>query len=109
LVISPLLSISLLVNLLLDVGNPKQYFTSQLFLSFFFFFQYWGLNSSPTSQATPPTLFREGVFQDRLSQTICPCWLQTVSLLISASWVARISGVSHQHPARLNFWKSRLS
>jgi hypothetical protein len=38
LVISPLLSISLLVNLLLDVGNPKQYFTSQLFLSFFFFF-----------------------------------------------------------------------
>jgi hypothetical protein len=29
-------------------------------------------------------------------------WLQTVILLNSASWVARITGVSHQYPA----WRS---
>jgi hypothetical protein len=32
-------------------------------------------------------------------------WLQTVILLISASRVARITGVSHQHPAKQNFFK----
>jgi hypothetical protein len=26
-------------------------------------------------------------------------WLQTVILLVSASWVARITGMSHRHPA----------
>jgi hypothetical protein len=31
-------------------------------------------------------------------------WLQTAILLISASWVARITGVSHQHPAFRSFW-----
>jgi hypothetical protein len=36
----------------------------------------------------------EGFFWDRVSWTICPGWLQTKSLLISASWVARIMGVS---------------
>jgi hypothetical protein len=36
-------------------------------------------------------------FQDRVSQTVCPGCLWTVILLISASWVARIIGVSHQH------------
>jgi hypothetical protein len=30
-------------------------------------------------------------------------WLQTVILLISASWVARIIGVSHWHLAGLDF------
>jgi hypothetical protein len=29
---------------------------------------------------------------------MCPGWLQTVILLISASWVAKITGVSHQPP-----------
>jgi hypothetical protein len=32
-------------------------------------------------------------FQNRVSQTICPGWLQTSILLISASWVARITGM----------------
>jgi hypothetical protein len=27
-------------------------------------------------------------------------WLRTVILLISASWVARVTGVSHWHPAQ---------
>jgi hypothetical protein len=31
--------------------------------------------------------------------TICQGWLQTMILLISASWVPRITGVSHQHSA----------
>jgi hypothetical protein len=37
-----------------------------------------------------------GVFWDRVSRTICPGWLQTVILLISVSWVARTTGMSHQ-------------
>jgi hypothetical protein len=41
------------------------------------------------------------VFQDRVSQTIFPGWLQTVIFLISVSWVARITGVSHWHPLLL--------
>jgi hypothetical protein len=38
-----------------------------------------------------------GIFWDRVSWTICPRWLQTTILLISASWVASITDVSHQH------------
>jgi hypothetical protein len=42
--------------------------------------------------------------------TICPSWLQTVILLISASWVARITGVSHWCPALFIFvWSLWLS
>jgi hypothetical protein len=38
--------------------------------------------------------------------TICLGWLWTIIFLISASWVARITGGSHWHPARLGFkWK----
>jgi hypothetical protein len=40
--------------------------------------QYWGLNSGPTPLVTPPALFCEGFFQDRVL-------LQTMILLISAS------------------------
>jgi hypothetical protein len=71
---------------------------------FFFFLRYWGLNIGPTPWATPPILFCEGFFQDRVSQTICPGWLQTTILLISASWVARIRGVSRQGLAWITFW-----
>jgi hypothetical protein len=52
---------------------------------------YWGLNSRPSPLATPPAEFFGIVFWDRVSQTICLGWLQTVILLISASWVARIT------------------
>jgi hypothetical protein len=45
------------------------------------------------SHFTSPILW--GIFWDRILQTICPGWLWTSILLISASWVARITGVSH--------------
>jgi hypothetical protein len=35
-------------------------------------------------------------FGDGISQSICPCWPQTVILLILASQVARITGLSYQ-------------
>jgi hypothetical protein len=36
-----------------------------------------------------------GFFGIRSHELFCPGWLQTAILLISASWVARITGVSH--------------
>jgi hypothetical protein len=63
------------------------------FFFFFFFWQYWGLNSGATPESLhQPFLWR--VFRDSISRTICPGWLWTVILLICASWVARITGVS---------------
>jgi hypothetical protein len=62
---------------------------------------YWSLNSRPTPWATPLAFFVMGFFQDRISRTVCPGWLQTLILLISASPIARITGVSHWHPAIL--------
>jgi hypothetical protein len=61
----------------------------------------WGLNSGPSLWATPPALFLWRVFQHRVSWTICLGWLPTTILLISASWVTRITGMSHRHPAIL--------
>jgi hypothetical protein len=49
-----------------------------------------------------PYFFYE-CFQDRISWNIRPGWLQTSTLLICASWVARITGVSHQHLACCHF------
>jgi hypothetical protein len=46
---------------------------------------------------TSPTLFCVGFFQDRVSWPICPCWLQTTILLISASCVGKITDVNHRH------------
>jgi hypothetical protein len=69
------------------------------FFFLFFFLQYWDLNSGPSPWAAPPVLFLWRIFQDRVSRTICPGWLWTMILLISASWVARIIGMSHQYPA----------
>jgi hypothetical protein len=71
---------------------------------FSFFLWYWGLNSRPTPQVTPPATFCEGFFRDRVSQTICLGWLQTLILLISASWVARITGMSHQSVAITSYF-----
>jgi hypothetical protein len=44
-----------------------------------------------------------------ISWTICPGWLWTMILLISASWVARITGVSHRWPVRFFLFLSSLS
>jgi hypothetical protein len=66
--------------------------------SWFFFLWYWGLNSGPTPWASPPALFMKGFFfffEIGSHGTICPGWLWNTILLVSASWVARITGVSH--------------
>jgi hypothetical protein len=47
-------------------------------------------------------IFYNKVFRDRVSKparSVCTSWLRTVILLIAASWVPRITGVSHQCPA----------
>jgi hypothetical protein len=62
-----------------------------------------GLHLEPLHQPYFFFFFWWRVFWDRVSQTICPGWLWTVVLLISASWVARITGVRHQHPAIIDF------
>jgi hypothetical protein len=46
----------------------------------------------------------DGFFWDRVLQTICPGWLWATILLVSASWVARITGVSHRCPALFFFF-----
>jgi hypothetical protein len=46
----------------------------------------WGLNSVPTPWATPPALFYDRFFWDRVSWTNCPGWLRSVILLITASF-----------------------
>jgi hypothetical protein len=40
----------------------------------------------------------------RVSWTICLNWPQTAILLISASQVARITGVRHWHPANMDYF-----
>jgi hypothetical protein len=62
-----------------------------LSLSLFSFLQYQGLNSGPSPWATSPALFLWWGFW----RTICPGRPWTEILLISASWVARITDVSH--------------
>jgi hypothetical protein len=58
---------------------------------FFFFFWYWSLNLGPSPWATPPVFFMKGFFWDRVSWNIFLGWLQITILLISASWVARMT------------------
>jgi hypothetical protein len=72
----------------------------------FFFFQYQGLNSGHTPWATLPALFVLGVFEIRFRELIYQGWLPTMILLISASWVAKIIGISLQHWASFNTLKT---
>jgi hypothetical protein len=75
------------------------------FLSFSFFFLcntgVWtqGLHLEPLNQAS----FVMDFFQDRVSWTVCLGWIWTRIILISASWVGRITGVIHQCPANICF------
>jgi hypothetical protein len=70
----------------------------------FVFWQYWGLNSGPTPWVTLPSNFCDGLFRGRVLRTICLGWLRMVIFLISASWVARITGVSPLHPTESGIW-----
>jgi hypothetical protein len=53
------------------------------------------LRASNLNHSTNP-FFVMGFFWDRVSWAICLGWLQTRILLISAFWVDRIIGMSHQ-------------
>jgi hypothetical protein len=53
-------------------------------------------------------IFVMGFFQDRVSQIICPGWLWTASLLISASWVARIKAWATRPAVLISKWTSNL-
>jgi hypothetical protein len=52
-----------------------------------------------TTWATTPVHFALVILEMGVSQTISLGWSQTMILLISASQVATITGVSHWHPA----------
>jgi hypothetical protein len=75
-------------------------------LFYLFILQYWGLNSEPTPWAPPQPFLVMGFFQHRVSGDICLSLLWTTILLMSASWVARITGMSHCHLA-FSFKRSR--
>jgi hypothetical protein len=83
------------------MGDKKMAFSSFLFC----FWWYWVWTQGRTlarqmlyylSHSASPFLC--GFFWDRVSWTICPGWPQTKILLISASWVARITEMSHWCP-----------
>jgi hypothetical protein len=72
--------------------------------SLFFFFPSTGVwiqglilvHRHSTTWVTPSALFCVGYFQDRVLGTICLGWPITWIFLISASWLARITGMSHR-------------
>jgi hypothetical protein len=53
-----------------------------------------GLHLEPLHQS----FSRDGSFRDRVLQIICLHWIWTMILLISVSWVARTTGMSHHCP-----------
>jgi hypothetical protein len=77
------------------------------FIHYFFGGWDWGLNSGfhtckvVTLSPGPCLLsiFALVIFEDGVLRTSCLGWLWTLILPISASQVARITGVSHWHPA----------
>jgi hypothetical protein len=58
-----------------------------------------GLHLEPFHQP----FFVKGFFEIGSRRTMCLGWLGTSILLISASWLARITGMSHQSPATCSF------
>jgi hypothetical protein len=68
---------------------------------FFFFFFWWyrGLNSHLLGRHSYHQILRQP--RDRVLWTIRGGWFRTVILLIFASWVVRMIGVSYQGSARL--------
>jgi hypothetical protein len=72
------------------------YWCLQPILKLIFFFAVVGLElrASTLTQSANPFLWR--VFWDRVSWNYLPGWLWTSIILISASWVARMTGMSHR-------------
>jgi hypothetical protein len=86
----------------------KKYDRIPFMYLFIYLLLYWGMNSGPSPWATLLALFCDGYFLYRVLWTICLDWLRTLILLVSAFWVARIIGVSHQHPVYLFIFPSSL-
>jgi hypothetical protein len=77
-----------------------------------FTWQYWDLHSGPhacstesTAWITLPALFGLGIFQIGPCKLFAQGWLGTTILLISASWLARITGVSHWCQTTYKEWR----
>jgi hypothetical protein len=75
-------------------------FSFSFFLCFFFL-QYWGLNSGPTPWVSPPALFCEGFFQDRVLRTICLGWLPTMILPPSSPFDFKHNKISNKNKTNL--------
>jgi hypothetical protein len=71
-------------------------FSFYLFIYWLIYFVVLGLELRASTLSHSASPFHNRYFWDRVLQTICPGWLWTMILLISASWVARITGMSHQ-------------
>jgi hypothetical protein len=88
--------------------NCTHTYTYKLFCFGLFFgsTEVWtqGLMLLGTASLPLEPLFYVGYFENRVSWTICSGWPWTLILLISASGVARITGVSHWFLALLGFW-----
>jgi hypothetical protein len=76
------------------LGEERFYKIRFFFLFFFFCGTRIWTQGLYLEWLTCPFLWR--VFQDRVLQTISVGWLWILILLISASWVARIIGMSHR-------------
>jgi hypothetical protein len=61
------------------------FWANYTFFFFFFFFVLLGLELRAFTLSHTTSPFYDGYFGDRVSQTICPGWLQNSMLLISAS------------------------
>jgi hypothetical protein len=84
-----------LFGLVLNLNPPHLRPPSSTWQLYFFSFAVLGLDfrAYALSHFTSPFLWQ--VFWDRVLWTVCLGWFLTVILLISASWVARITGLSH--------------
>jgi hypothetical protein len=91
-------SVPLLVGLSLDTPDDSIALSCTNITHCVFFLQYWGLNSGPTSLTTPPPFFFFFfcIFLIGSHKLLAWGWLWTVILLVSASWVARITGMGQQ-------------
>jgi hypothetical protein len=91
------------------LSAPKNYELNESNLltiqpQYFFFLQYWDLNSGPTPWATPLAHFCEGFFQDKVFPNYLPGLAWNCDPPVSASWGARIIDVSHQHLTQYFFF-----
>jgi hypothetical protein len=81
--------------------SPQHYCFLHLFgaVHIFFFLKRleFELRASHLNHTSSP--FCSGYFGSEVSQTVCPSWSQITILPISASQVARFTGMSHWHPA----------